>query len=141
MCNLQPESEILADLQPQPIVFRSVTCNKPQYRTTYYNNAHSQPEEWNPEQESQESDNDGELLSLTGFSPADSNIHVEMENHRLRKQDSCSLIGEIKCISDLESHHSNRGLEYPALSSALRHRFVSYRPIFDCDSSGWHGKF
>jgi hypothetical protein len=141
MCNLQPESEILADFPPQPIVFRSATCDQPQYRLTCYNNAHSQPEEWNPEQESQESDNDGELLSLTGFSPAVSNIHVEMENHELRKRVSCPLVGEIKCISDLENHHSDKELEYPTGSSPLQHRFVSYRPILTCDSSGWHGKF
>jgi hypothetical protein len=140
MCNLQPESEILADFPPQPIVFRSVTCDKPQYRLTYYN-THSPPEEWNPEQESQESDNDGELLSLTGFSPADSNIYVEMENHELRKRVSRPLVGEIKCISDLENHHSDRGLECTGGLGALQQLFVSYRPIFTCDSSGWHGKF
>jgi hypothetical protein len=138
---MSPESEILADFQPQPIVFRSVTCDKPQYRLTYYNNANSQPEEWNPEQESQESDNDGELLSLTGFSPADSNIHVEMETHELRKRVSYPLVGKIKCISDLENPYSDRELECLAGSRALQHRFVSYRPILTYDSSGWHGKF
>jgi hypothetical protein len=139
-CHPQPEWDTLADLQPQPIVFQSVTCNKPQDRLAYYNNAHSRPEEWNPEQESQESENEGEMLSLTGFSPADSNINVEMENHRLRRRIPCLLVGEIKCISDLESHHSDREPEYPARPSPLQHRFVSYRPILSCDSSGWHGK-
>lgn len=136
MCNLQPEWGIVADSQPQPMVFRSVTCNKPQYRLTYYNNAYSQPEEWNPEQESQDSDNNGEILSLTEFSPTDSNSLVEMENHQLRKRVSCPLVGKIKCISDLKSHHSNRELEYPARFSALPNRLVSFRPILGCDSSG-----
>jgi hypothetical protein len=144
MCTLQPEWEIPADLQPQPILFRFTSFNEPPYKLTHYNNGHSPLEEWNPEQESQDSDNDGEMLSLTGFSPADSNNHDQFENDGLQKSVSrplMPLVGRIKCISDLESHHSDTGLEYHAQLSALQHRFVSHRPILVSDCSGWHGKF
>jgi hypothetical protein len=141
MCTPPPDWEMPADLQPQPIAFRTASFNKAQYKPTRYNDAYSQPEEWNPEQESQESDNDGEMLSLTGFSPADSNNHDQIENDGLRKLVSRPLIGEVISISDLESPHSDTGLEHRAQLSALVHRFASIRKILVCDSSGWHGKF
>jgi hypothetical protein len=92
------------------------------------------------EQESQESDNDGDMFSLTGFSPADSNNHDQVENDEPRRSDASPLVGAVRSISDLEIHNSDtniRGLAHP---SALEHQFASYRPILVCDS-GWHGKF
>ncbi|KAF4629291.1 hypothetical protein G7Y89_g8854 [Cudoniella acicularis] len=137
MCALPPNWEIHADLQHQPIVFRSANIKKPQYNFTPYNNANPHPEEWTPEQELQDSDDDGEMFSLTGFSPADSN-HIPIQNHQLRKSVPRPLVGEIKRIYDLESHQLNTRLEHFTCSAALQRRFSSYRPVLVHDSSGWH---
>jgi hypothetical protein len=140
MCALPPEWEIPADLQRQPIVFPPASFNKAQYKLTPYNNAHFQPVDWTSEQESQDSDNDGDMFSIPGSSPANSNNHDQLKTDELRRSETSPLFGEIKSISDLESHHSCREGEDVAHCSALEHGFASYRPILVRDSSGWHGK-
>jgi hypothetical protein len=136
---IQPEWASLEASQSQPISFQP--ADNPRCKPTKYNNFSPQADEWQPEQESQESDNEGEMLSLTGFSPADSNNGIQFDEYDVQKPDSCPPVGEVKSISNLGGHPSDSGSESIAYSSALRHRFASYRPILACESSGWHGKF
>jgi len=140
MCALPAEWEIPADLQPQPIVFPPASFDKPQYKHTPYNNAHFPPVDWTSEQESQNSDNDGDMFSILGSSPADSNNHDQLKTDELRRSETRPLVGEITSISDLESRHSYSEGEDVTHYRALEHRFVSYRPILVRGSSGWHGK-
>ncbi|KAE9365472.1 hypothetical protein N431DRAFT_101392 [Stipitochalara longipes BDJ] len=140
MCALPPEWEIAAGVQRQPIIFPPASFNKSQYKLTPYNNGHFQPVDWTSEQESHDSDNDGDMFSILGSSPADSNNHDQLKSDELTRSERRRLFGEIQFISDLESSHSYGEGEGIAHYSALEHRFASYRRILVRESSGWHGK-
>jgi len=141
MCTPLPEWEIPADWQPQPIIFRKASFNQPEYKFAPYRNAFSEPQEWNLEQRSQDSDNDGDMFSLIGSSPADSNKHGQAENEEVETLEAPHLVGKSKNIHDIKSHQSCSEFEDLPHLSVLEHRFTSYRPILACNSSGWYGKF
>jgi hypothetical protein len=139
MCTPPPKWEIPAGWQLEPTVFRTTSLDKREYTLAPYSNGFSQFQEWNAEQGSQESDNEGDMFSLIGSSPESSNKNDQVENEELGTLDSLHQVGKAKAISDIEGDQCSE-LEDNAHLRVLSYLFTSHRPILVRNSSGWHGK-